>query len=244
MEDNVKSFLEKIQEIKNQKSKVWANSLKKEIDCQKLTFKQQKDLISTIGDGTIGALKLQKILNDIVLANTENNDLVTTDRLGIVLELRSNAISEFIKDGDDEFPLTIFINRFRNTEFVTSKTINGPITIEVKVPTLIAENKVIQASMESVKKDTDDELGKSIGNIYTYEIVKYIESVKFGESELKFADLWIKDRFKIVENLPLSINKEIISFIQDIKTKENEVLKYVVNGNTKNINIDVSFFDS
>lgn len=244
MEDNVKSFLEKIQDIKTQKTKVWVSSEKKEVNCERLTFKQQKDLISTIGDGTVGALKMQKILNDIIVSNTDNQDLLVTDRLGIVLQIRCDSISNFIKDGEAEIPLDSFIEKSKKVEYVTSKTIKGAITVDLQVPTLLSENKVIQATIDSVKKESDDDLGKSIGNIYTYEIVKFIKFVEFGDSVLQFSDLPVKDRYKIVENLPLSINKEIITFIQDIKNKENEVLKYEVDGVTKNITIDVSFFDS
>jgi uncharacterized protein (UPF0218 family) len=68
--------------------------------------------------------------------------------------------------------------------------------------------------------------------------------VKFGENEIVFADTPVKDRVKIVENLPLSINKEIIKYIESFKEDEQSHLKVTINGEEKAFDIDVSFFDN
>jgi hypothetical protein len=240
MEDNVKSFLEKIQEIKDQKTKVYVNSLKKDIECSNLSFKQQKDLISTIGDGVIAALKFQKVLNDVIIENTGKSDILVTDKLSIVLKLRSDVIGSKITKDEVEIDLLPIIETAKKNTPKTTKTVKGSVQVELKVPTLAAESKVIQSAMDSVKKD-DSEFGKNIGNIYTYEIVKYVDKLTVGEDTLEVSNLPIKDRFKIVENLPLTINKEIIAYIQELKTKEIEVLTYNTN---KVLDVDVSFFDS
>jgi uncharacterized protein (UPF0218 family) len=54
----------------------------------------------------------------------------------------------------------------------------------------------------------------------------------------------VKDRVKIVENLPLSINKEIIKYIEAFKEDEQSHLKVTINGEEKAFDIDVSFFDN
>ncbi len=244
MEENVKSFLDKIQELKEVKSKVSVLSTGKEIDCSPLTFKQQKDLIGTIADGSVGSLKFNRICNDIIITNTGSQDIRVSDKLPILLKLRIDSIGKIYKFGDNEVDLEEVLERAKKLKLRTHKIMGDKIKVELDAPILTQENKVIQTTVEIVKKDGDEELGKSIGNIYTYEIVKYIKNVKFDELTVNFQDIPIKDRFKIVESLPLTLNKDIILFIQDIKTKESEVLTVTVDNVEKTIDIDVSFFDS
>lgn len=244
MEENVKSFLDKIQGLKDTKNKVYVLSTGKQIESSILTFKQQKDLISTIADGSIGALKFQKIINDIVIANTGLGDLKVTDKLPIIIKLRIDSIGKFYKFDDSKVDLEEVLEKFKDLKFLTSDTIKGAVEVEIEIPTLAQENKVIQATIDIVKKDSESELGKSIGNIYTFEIVKYIKSVKFEDEVLNFQEVPIKDRFKIVDNLPVTINKDIISFIQKIKSDENDVLTVLVDEVEKIIDVDVTFFDS
>lgn len=244
MENNVKSFLEKIQELKDKKIRVLVPSLGNEIECSSLTFKQQKDLISTVAEGSVGALKFQKIINDTIIANTGNNELKITDKLPVIVKLRMDAIGNTVKFDQTEIDLSPVLEKLCKIKTKQTKTIKGVVSIDLEVPTLVEENKVIQAIIESLKKDGDSEFGKSVGNIYTYEIVKYVKCVKFDGQELVFSDVPTKDRYKIVENLPLSINKEIVAFIQSVKNKETEALKVSVDGEERVVEIDVGFFDS
>jgi hypothetical protein len=244
MDDNVKTLLDKIQELKAPLVSVYVNSAKPAVDCTPLSFKQQKDLISTVADGVVGSLKFQKILNGVVMENTALDDLKTTDRLPIILQLRANAIGDQIRVGGEKGKLSPILKKIKKFKVVQSKTITGDLTVEVEVPTLASENRIIQVTIDLLKKDGEAEVGKNIGNVYTHEIVKYIKSIKFGEQELVFLDIPVSDRAKIVDNLPISINKQIIEFIQDIKKAETELLTIELNGETKILEIDVGFFDS
>lgn len=244
MEENVKSFLDKIQDLKQEKSKVRVLSSGKDVECSFLTFKQQKDLISTIADGSVGSLKFQKIINDIIIANTDNNELKVTDKLPFILKLRIDSIGKIFKIDEHEVDLEKVLEKVNKLKPKTIKSLGDVVLVELESPTLSQENKVIQTSIEIVKKDGDDELGKSIGNIYTYEIVKWIKSVKLGDTVINFQDIPVKDRYKIVDRLPLTLNKDIILFIQDLKSKESDALTVVVDNVEKTIDIDVSFFDS
>ena len=244
MEDNVKSFIDKIQELKETKIKVPVVSTGKSIDSTPLSFKQQKDLIGTIADGALGSLRFQKFINEIITTNTGNQDLKVVDKLGIILKLRIEAIGKTSKLDEDKIDLEEILTKVKALKFENTKTIDDVVNVVLEIPTITQESKIIQSAIESVKKEGEGELGKNIGNIYTFEIVKYIKSIKFGEDELKFQELPVKDRFKVVDNLPITVNQEIIKFIQEIKKKENEALTVSVNDEEKTIDIDVSFFDS
>jgi hypothetical protein len=74
--------------------------------------------------------------------------------------------------------------------------------------------------------------------------VKYIKSVKL-EDKIEFKHLNIKDRVNIVNMLPLSINKQIAVFIQDLKNIELDAMSFEDNtGKVRYLNLDISFFDS
>jgi len=245
MDDSVKTFLDKIQELKEKKIKVDSISIGKPIDCSPLSFKQQKDLISTVADGAVGALKFQKHINGIINDNTENNDLKISDKLPIILKLRSDAIGDTLKIGDGTISLKTILDKVKKLKYTQSKSITtDQFTIELELPSLRYESQVIQATIDAVKKEGDGELGKNIGNIYTYEIVKYIKKITFTEGSIEFSEIPVKDRVKIVDNLPISVNSKIIDFIQKNKMAETNWMTLDINGESKTIEIDVSFFDT
>lgn len=244
MENNIESFLSKVGELNN-KFEVVKISAGKNITCSHLTFKQQKNLLASAMEGFVGLIKFQKILNDILLENTGEEDLLITDKLPIILKLRSESISPVVKVDDQEVKLDKLIQKSVNMKFIYQKDIKikGVLDIDLKVPSIKEEQKVLKYATEQVKKN-NDEVSTNIGNIYTYEILKYIDTVKFGENVLTFRDMPIKDCVTVVENLPLTINKQIISFIEEIKKVESNVLKVAVGGKDHSIDIDVTFFDN
>lgn len=245
MDDNIKNFLNKVEQLKSDKFKVSANSLSKSIDCEPLTFKQQKDIISTITDGIVGPLKFQKILNDVIIENTESKELKITDKTLIILQLRRESVGTKVKTKDGEHDiLDEVIDNVKNIKPTYTKTITGAVTVELEVPTLIQDNQVISVCVDTVKRESEKDIGKSLGDIYTYEIVKYVKSVSLGEDVVNFQEISVRDRVKIVDNLPLSINKEIIKFIQDNKNQERDALKYKISDSDYIVDIDVAFFDS
>lgn len=239
MENNIKQFLDSIQELKEKKFKSLQVSAGKDVECSPLTFKQQKDIISTVAEGMVGVIKFQKILNDILIKNTENENLSIQDKLPIVLNLRYHSIGDTIKIEGEDVNFKEVVDRVDSLKYPKPETIKGSVVVKLGIPSLKEENKVISYAVEQLKGD-DKDMGKNIGNIYTYEIVKFVESVKFGEVELKFSEIPVKDRVKVVENLPLTINKEIVKYIESFKDVEREVLKI----GDKSFDIDVTFFDN
>lgn len=245
MEDNIKNFLEKVNQLKSDNLKVDVISKNTKIDCEPLTFKQQKDIISTITDGITGPLKFQKNLNDIIVENTKNKELTVVDKLLIVLQLRKDSIGTVIKTKTSEFDvLDSVIDRVKKIKHQLGMTINGDISIELEVPTLTSESQIINACIESVKRGSDKDVGKSLSDIYTFEIVKYIKTVSIKDDTLNFQDLSVRDRVNVVNNLPLATNKQIIDFIQNIKQTEIDALTYNSEDGDAVVEIDVSFFDS
>jgi hypothetical protein len=245
MDDNVKLFLDKINELETENLKVDVISTGKKIECEPLTFKQQKEIIATITEGIVGALRFQKVINDAVLENTSNKTLTIVDKILIAVQLRANSVGTVIKfDGEGHDVLNDVIEKLKSIKPITSKNIKGVINVDLEIPTLIAENQIITACVDTLKKDSDKDIGKSVGDIYTFEIVKYIKNISIGEDAIDFSNLSIRDRIKIVNNLPLSLNKEITLFIQAFKLLENDALTVRINNSDRLIDVDVAFFDS
>lgn len=241
MDDTTKTFLEKIQGIQDKKIKI--EGIEGVSECSPLTFKQQKDIISTIAEGNLAALKFQKIINDILIENTKT-DLLVTDKLLATLQLRIGSIGTTVKFGDKEVNIRESVEIAKKLKPKIDHTIKTKdIVIELNSPTLKEENKVISSLIESFK-GKDNEIAESVGNVYTYEIVKYVKFITYGELVLDVRGIPVKDRVKVIENLPLSINKDIVKFIQEIKKMEADVLKVEVGGTEQSFDIDVSFFDS
>ena len=159
MEENVKSFLDKIQELKEVKSKVSVLSTGKEIECSPLTFKQQKDLIGTIADGSVGSLKFNRICNDIIITNTGSQDIRVSDKLPILLKLRIDSIGKIYKFGDNEVDLEEVLERAKKLKLRTHKIMGDKIKVELDAPILTQENKVIQ-TLKSYRLCSDGHFDK------------------------------------------------------------------------------------
>ena len=243
MENDIKKFLDSIQELKSQTFKVDKIDDRDSFECKKISFKQQKGLISTVTEGTAGVLRFQKLLNDMIVENTGINDWLVTEKASLLVQMRIESLGKILKLNDKEIDLTTLkFTKKLNVE--TTKTIKNVVTVELKVPTLVEENKVLNYSVEILKNNKDSDIGKDITNIFTFEIVKYIDSVTFNEQTIKFDTLPVKDRVSVVENLPISLNKEIVKFIEALKETEREQLRVDVEGETLGIDIDVTFFDN
>lgn len=244
MDDTTKNFLKTLEELNDNKFDVYCPYSEKKVKANPLTFKQQKDLISTLTDGTLGVIQFQKILNNILSENT-GEDLYILDKVAAIIKIRCESIGNEITIDGVKVDITPVLEKIDKVKFPIkiSPIKHEQFTVNLYVPTLKDENKIINSIIDDLKKDSKD-LGKSIVNVYTHEIVKFVESILIGEDLLDFKSLSVKERINIVEKLPLSTNKAIIKEIENVKKVESELLSVEVNGEEKSFDIDVSFFDS
>jgi hypothetical protein len=59
--------------------------------------------------------------------------------------------------------------------------------------------------------------------LFVYEILKFVSKITVGSDEINMKELPIKDRLTIVENLPATINNEILDYIQETNNNEEEI---------------------
>lgn len=234
-------LLKKLKEVKNN-LKIAVTS--GEVVFTTLTLKQQKDLLSTAVSGIRGAIEFQKVLNKTIIENSDTDKIFTIDRAKICLLLRKQALGDDVKVGEEILNINKFIDKIDEVkkEFkMESKATNDEVTLSLKVPTLKEENAVISRCLVELDKAKDlNETSKAFGVIYLYELIKYIESVKVGEEVVVFTDLKIAERVEIIENLPLTVYKQLSSFFKAFTAYENEILTF----EEKTIVIDPVFFDT
>lgn len=223
---NINSFLESIRELKKDTVSVFLPSISESIDLTTLNLKQQKDIISCIADGVSGIVAFNRILNNIILSASSRNDLTVVDRAPAIIALRVNAHGSSYTSDDEVVDLNEILSRLDKYSPVkesTTEFTHSGITAKVAIPSLSYENSIIAKLEDEVKKNGENNT-KNLGSIYIYEIIKYVETLKYKDITIKFNELPIKERINLLENLPLPLNKLIINFIEEIKRKERDLL--------------------
>jgi hypothetical protein len=117
------------------------------------------------------------------------------------------------------------------------------IFVELDIPTLDKDTSITEKSiLEFAKLSTEDKKVKdSINILLTYEIIKFVKTVKIGELVLNFETLNLHEKKNIIENLPLMLNNKIVDYISKYKEYEQSLLTF--DDGTK-LTIDASFLTS
>jgi hypothetical protein len=235
---SIKNFLSILETSSEQSNSIDLFDIR--VDLKPLSFKQQKMLITSGLNGVAGVLSFLKILNDILIENTGNDNLTVYHKIPLVVYLRK-AISgvDLIRN---ETPIKIddIIKNIKPFKHDNTTVIEGDgFSINLKIPTLKEENKIISACIEEIRKVSADDVSKNVSLIMSYELPKFIESITFGSENLVFNDLSMQDKSKIIDNLPADITANISNFISSIRQYEEDIM--TVDGIT--IDVDSSFFE-
>ena len=86
-----------------------------------------------------------------------------------------------------------------------------------------------------------EDLSKTVGLVYIFELIKHIESVSVEEDVINFNELRVIDRIKIVETLPLELYEKITSFYSQTSKYDQSLL--TIDDDTV-IPMDASLFDA
>jgi hypothetical protein len=168
---------------------------------------------------------------------------LVVDKIPVILKLRKESLGDIVKTSEGEIDIRD-IKILDKIDIPLQHIVEGAVTVELDTPTLSEENKVINYAIDILKKDGEKDVGKNLTNLFTFEIVKFVKSVKFGDKSLGFSELSVKDRISVIENLPLSINQDIAKFIDKIKEIDRTQTKVVIDGEEKSFDIDITFFDN
>jgi len=251
------NFLSKVKQLSQQnKVTTFSRSLGTDITLLPLSIKQQKDIIKTALDLALSPITFSNATTNIINSNLESKAALTIlDKPLVLLALRANSLGPIttVVDNNEKVVVDFSANlNLKDKIDLTAFTgvVNvGNLEIVLKIPTLEEDYKInleCLSSLEAKKSKDEDKVKDLVGEIYIYELIKFIDSVKLTEGtsseEVKFKELTVKQRVETLEALPMVITDKIVEKITKIREIENLPLKVVVNNKEVNLTIDSGFF--
>jgi hypothetical protein len=236
---SVTSILSKLKDYNNTNLvTVYVPSADKEMQFRPLSVKQQKDLIKSGLDGTLGGITISNIIGEVILTNSvEKHNFLVTDKIPILLALRKLSVGNlFILKEDDvqtTFNLDLILKndlKYSNLTQVEIKLENTEVSSHVDVINIEDDIKINNFQLEKLKKNKDTEISDTVGSLFIYEIVKFVTKIIIGADELDLTSLPIKERLSVIESVPVTLNNNILDYIQKFRKEE---LNYVtIDGKT------------
>lgn len=230
MSDNFEDILNEIKNISSTNEiQVKVPSRKNIINVKPVTLKQQRSIIETSVDGTLGVLFLNTTIHAILEQNIGNNidSLNTIDRVVIALALR-NKLSPTVKVDNVEYKISDVIDQKIVYDIKPFKYESDNYIFHVSPPSLRHDNKINTLLLDKYKgRDIKKESIKQlIGDLYTYEISKFLEKVEIKSTS---SVIDVKDDPKkwipLLEHISGDELTEITKFISIVRQKEKEFTK-------------------
>ena len=247
--------LDKLKQIAaNNKVQSFARTANVDVALTPLTIKQQKDIIKTALDVVLSPITFAIVTSEIVRDNLQGKlNLTILDKPLFLLALRANSLGTKFTTEDNKTVLSFAENLNQKNVIDTSKlseTLSFPsLDITTKVPSIEDDYKInleCKKILENKKSKEEEKVKDLIGEIYIYEIIKFIDSVKLTVDDkvedVKFNVLSIQQKVETVENLPMAVTSRLIESIAKIRAVESEPLKVMVDGKDVTISLDTSFF--
>lgn len=231
-----------LNEIKSTKTtlKAFSLSLKNEVDLSPLTLAQQKLIIETSSDTTLGVLFFNNTFYKILKENL-NDDIKkynTIDRVNLTLALRQHLKNE-VEIDEDVIDISKMLERNKTLEYNIE-----PITItsdefifSVEAPNLNVDNFVNTHLLNKYKNITFDQnkLKNLIGDLYACEILKFIKKIVINDKEVELHNELSKG-LKVIESIDSVHFQQVTEYINSIREFEAELAK----GDKGNKAIDIT----
>ena len=217
---------------------------------------QQKELLKTALDIVMTPITFALATTDIIIKNlAAPAKLTILDKPNLLLALRADALGtevtqevEGVKIKFDYAENLKIKNKIDLTAFTTSILLDK-IEVITKVPTLdedLRTNAECKRILDSKKSTNEDKLRELVGEVYIYELIKFIDCIKLADGanieEIKFSTLSIPQQIEVIENLPMALNGRLIDFISTVRDAEQSALKVKNEETTYTINLDTVFF--
>jgi hypothetical protein len=229
MSDN--KFNDILSEIKSNRTtlKVFVPSKQEEVELLPLTLAQQKLIIETTSDTTLGVLFFNNIFYKILKENIQCNigDLTTVDRVNLTLALRSH-LEESVKIGDDTVSVIKILEKNKSIGNNLQETVvtAGDFTFNIQAPNLNIDNFINTHLLNRYKNVSFDEnkLKNLISDLYVHEILKFIKKVRINDKEITLHNEITKS-ISIIESIDTKHFKQITDYINDVRDEEAKYTK-------------------
>ena len=175
--------------------KIEVTTTTKTVALSPLTFKQQKSLVTSGMDGIVGVMTFIKNLNEIIVSNTGEDDLKIYDRIPLALSLRKSLSSKPLVSGESSVSVETLLSNIKPFTNANDFSIDGgEFKINLRIPTILEENRILSFCIDELKKISSDNYSKNISTILSYEITKFIKSFQFGDNQIQMDSLSLGDR--------------------------------------------------
>lgn len=202
-----------------------------------LTLKQQKEIITSTTHET-PTMEFLNVLDKIIEENCLDVDTVVRniDRSLIALQMRADSVGSVLelynKQGETlTVDLNTHIESVKNSSNDVENMLNftvksESIRIDCEVPTLKQDGELNNRFSENNIKTDSDTLDKMVGDVYVYEVLKYIKTISTQQTKLNLqTETDLDSKIKIIENMPMSLCNEIVKNIKQVRNVENQSLK-------------------
>lgn len=181
--------------------------------------------------------------------------LYAIDRDPVMIGLRAQSLgtSTTVQDdnGDDiPYDIKAHVNTFDKIPtpseiFESKQIVDGEIKIDLQSPTRERDDEVNKRTLPGKKDPTSkEEIKTIIGDAITYEYIKYIQKISIGDAVVEFDPKKTKSLVPVVESLPMSISKKLITEINKIKDFERKFTQITEQDRVLTIVTDARFYHS
>lgn len=253
-----KQILASISELnKQQIVDIYIPSIDDTLSFKPLTVKQQKLILSSGVDTEIENLTFSNTMNSIILENclASSDKIKTTDKPAILLQLRKKAVgntltvtaqdAEYKIDIDQHIESVMSLTN-KDTKTTFKLDVEG-VEIQGNIPDLKTDTKYNKQFTRKIKSGNKSKLGLTdvVGDIYIYEMVKYVRSITIGENTIDIDDSITVDQvISVFESLPMIISNKIADNIKKLRELEIASLSNDVLPEDVQIPLDASIFTS
>lgn len=217
-------------------------SLKREVKFRGINTGQQKTLLKASVDNPVFQTRFVISVYNIIVENCQEkeilNSLTIIDVLAILLQYRVNLYGNkfIVKSEDKNYSVNLqsSIDTLKSVELPPSEKFesNG-VTIQVGMPTLNEQYQLEKQIREKTLSDKDlinpnnINIGDTIGDAFIGEVSKYIKDItieKDGKTHnLNYKDLSFIKKFAVLEKIPTTTVKQILSYIVKVTTLQKQI---------------------
>ena len=211
-------------------------------DFKLFSVSQHKELLKAAFEGYDGVIRSSIIFNDIVSGNCTEDDVEFTlaDRSYILTQMRRVSLGEDIVINDKTYNLSDLSEPKFDLELEDIEY--KGISVKLSIPNLQRDSAISKKIITEFQRiDDETKETEAINIVLTFEIIKFIDSLKIGDNTYTFDDVNLYESKKIVDSLPLKLNNMIIEAISNFRIQEEKSITF--NDGTI-LEIDASFLSA
>lgn len=245
MQKNITEFLSLLNKVATENAcTVYVPTLKKEVKFKNISTLQQKKLIESVVDNPVFQTRLITAMYEIITENCLEKEalqaLTYIDGVAVIFQLRVSSYGSkyraFIEGKEHIMDFSTVVDNAKNLQFLETTTLNdGLYTITIGVPTFKEhyEGEMLLRKEKNLNEAEIVNPGEVVGDAFISEISKFIKTVTINNETpdkavtIDFKTLNFKQRFSVLDKLPVSLAKEIVMYIEKSQDLQRQLLTFI-----------------